>query len=341
MHVLSHLACPVCRGPLAEGEAHLRCASCGARFPAALGAYDLRPGAGDSNKAAQAHIYDERLGELSNFHHPHNLTLFTERRWLQSIPLHPGDRVLELGGHRSGALPFLEKERGIRGSGVDISPHWVAEQNRLARARGADTWWVRGDAEHLPFADSQFPAMVSFDVFEHVSDLGAAMSEASRVLQPGGHLLAHMPVNDVGLSFDGLQKLFVEEAWRERQRQVGHDRDRMATWSQVRTLIETAGLELTWHMRFNVWVQPLHDHRFMAWLGNVRRLASVPGSDPPAPTIPTGPPSHQRASKFQRLYSRYALPLARVLAAPDWIGGSLGVGGSVAFRAVKPPQASS
>ena len=200
MHPLSHLACPACRSPLGEGEGHVSCIACGERYPATLGGYDLRPGGGDANKSTQADIYDGRLGELSNFDHPHNLTLFTERRWLRSLDVVAGDRVLELGGHRSGALPFLERERGILGAGVDISPHWVAEQNRLARGRGSETLWVRGDAEHLPFADGQFAAMLSFDVFEHVSDLSLAISEAFRVLRPGGQLLAHLPVNDVSVS---------------------------------------------------------------------------------------------------------------------------------------------
>ncbi len=332
MTPLSHLACPSCTAPLADGEQHLRCAGCGATYPAALGGYDLRPGTGDDNKAVQADIYDARLGELSSFDHPHNLTLFTERRWLLGLPVEAGDRVLELGGHRSGALPFLERTRSIVGSGIDISPHWVAEQNRLARLRSAPTRWFRGDAEHLPFAADTFTGLLSFDVFEHVSDLRAAVDEAFRVLRPCGTLLAHLPVNDVSVSFDGLQRVFVEEAWRARQLQVGHDRDRMATWSEVRRVVEEAGFDLDWQMRFNVWVQPLHDHRLLAWLGRLRRRAPVDDAAPASePTSDSG-----SASGFQKAYSRFGMPVWRALSLPDRLGGALGVGGSVAFAARKP-----
>ncbi len=329
---LSHLACPTCHEPVAEGEGHLRCTGCGGRYPSALGGFDLRPGAGDENKVVQADIYDARLGELSNFDHPHNLTLFTERRWLSGLSLEVGDRVLELGGHRSGALPYLERQRRIVGSGIDISPHWVAEQNRLARRRYSPTAWYRGDAEHLPFRAETFAALLSFDVFEHVSDLSRALAEAYRVLQPQGTLLAHLPVNDVTVSFDGLQKLFVEEAWRERQMSVGHDRNQMATWAEVKSELLGVGFELDWQMRFNVWVQPLHDHRFLALLGRLRRR----GSSPSSPEGGSSGGDSAPASGFQRAYSRLALPVWRALSIPDRLGGALGVGGSVAFSARRP-----
>jgi SAM-dependent methyltransferase len=45
----------------------------------------------------------------------------------------------------------------------------------------------------LPFADASFDAVLCTQVLEHVRDLGLATSEISRVLRPGGTLLASAP----------------------------------------------------------------------------------------------------------------------------------------------------
>lgn len=49
------------------------------------------------------------------------------------------------------------------------------------------------DLLSLSFADGSFDTVISSDVFEHVSDIGAALSECYRVLRPGGRMLATFP----------------------------------------------------------------------------------------------------------------------------------------------------
>ena len=51
----------------------------------------------------------------------------------------------------------------------------------------------QADVCALEFPSSSFDAIVSCDVLEHVPDLDAALSEAARVLRPGGRLLATFP----------------------------------------------------------------------------------------------------------------------------------------------------
>jgi ubiquinone/menaquinone biosynthesis C-methylase UbiE len=323
-------ACPCCRGPLKGRNGGQFCAPCKKLFPAAHGGFDLRPDGGDANKVSQAEIYDGMLGELSDFYHPHNLTLSHQRELLDELPLTRGDGVLEIGGHRSGVLPYLEQEFGIQGRGLDISPLWVREQNRLAEGRGGATQWILGDAEELPFADKQFNAIVSFDVFEHLSDIRAAVSECARVLAPGGRLLCHMPVQDVGASLDGLQRRFIGELWRSRQESVGHFHDRMLRADQASDLFEASGFRIHSHTRFNVWIQPLHDHKWLTWLGKLRHAGRGTQERNPESSAPTasGQPG---ASGFQRLYSRVVIPVVRVLAAPDRLGQKLGIGGSASW----------
>ena len=59
---------------------------------------------------------------------------------------------------------------------------------------------VRGirheDALALSFDDASFDAVISNDVFEHVPDIDAALSESARVLRPGGSLFFSIPFHD-------------------------------------------------------------------------------------------------------------------------------------------------
>ncbi len=337
-----HLADPVDKRPLAPVHDGLAGPS-GRVYPEALGGWDLRPrdgGAGllggdDTNKSLQADIYDQRLGAMSDFDHPHNLMLVHQKGLLERLPLKRGDRVLEIGGHRSGLLPWLERTRGISGTGLDISPVWVAAQNAAARARGSDTVWVLGDAESLPFADASFAALVAFDVFEHLTHLDRALAEAWRVLAPGGRLVVHMPVQDIGGSFDGFQRARDPADYAARQASVGHFHERMPTRHQMRTRLEGVGFQVLDLQSFNVWIQPLHDHRLLPWLGRVKnsRAPHGAGGTPPAtPPSASGPPP---TSTFTKLYARTVVPLAQALAAPDRIGSLLGIGGSCSFVAEK------
>jgi ubiquinone/menaquinone biosynthesis C-methylase UbiE len=282
----------------------------GQRYPSFGGGWDLRPrtpGAtlDDANKSLHADIYDTRIGELSDFDHPHNLMLVHQRRLLEALPLSPGDRVLEIGGHRSGLLPWLERTRGITGNGLDISPVWVRAQNAAARARRSDTVWVLGDAEALPFADESFNAVIALDVLEHLTHLDRAVTEAYRVLRPKGRFIVHMPVQDIDGSFDGWQR------WRD-------------------------AADYAARQASNVWVQPLHDHRLVPLLGRLkngrRRRAS---SDAPSTGARSTPPA-SGTSGFTRAYARYVVPVAGALASIDRVGSALGIGGSCFFVAQKP-----
>lgn len=59
--------------------------------------------------------------------------------------------------------------------------------NRFLRAR------VQGCSHELPFADNSFDLLTANMVIEHVAEPGALLSEARRVLAPGGLFLFHTP----------------------------------------------------------------------------------------------------------------------------------------------------
>jgi 2-polyprenyl-6-hydroxyphenyl methylase/3-demethylubiquinone-9 3-methyltransferase len=73
--------------------------------------------------------------------------------------------------------------KGHRHVGLDLSA------SALVQAREHGVVVARGDVLRLPFADEVADVVVAGEVLEHVDDLRAAVSEACRVLRPGGTLV--------------------------------------------------------------------------------------------------------------------------------------------------------
>jgi len=98
----------------------------------------------------------------------------------------PGRRVLDL-GCRYGALTQAYA-RGNEVTGVDVDREALAEAAKL----GIGTQWADVD-EPLPFADASFDVVVAGELFEHVRDPARLVADATRVLKPGGQLVASVP----------------------------------------------------------------------------------------------------------------------------------------------------
>lgn len=73
-------------------------------------------------------------------------------------------------------------EAGSRVTGLDFSPAML----ELARARSPDAEFMEGDATALPFEDKCFDAVTMGFGMLHIPDPDRALSEARRVLRPGG-----------------------------------------------------------------------------------------------------------------------------------------------------------
>jgi SAM-dependent methyltransferase len=89
-------------------------------------------------------------------------------------------------------------------------------QLTVAAERGGGPVYVRGAAEHLPFADASFDAAIACLVFEHLPEHEPPIAEIARVLEPGGRfvfLLNHplLQAPDSGWVIDHILE---EEYWR-------------------------------------------------------------------------------------------------------------------------------
>lgn len=119
-----------------------------------------------------------------------------------------GQRLLDVaGGTGDIAFRFLNRAPGAHATVLDMTePMLVEGQKRAEAAQMTDKLdWVVGDAMALPFEPASFDVYtISFGI-RNVTRIEAALSEAFRVLKPGGRL---MVLEFSQLPNAGLQKLY-------------------------------------------------------------------------------------------------------------------------------------
>ena len=103
-----------------------------------------------------------------------------------------GQRLLDVaGGTGDIAFRFLDRAGSGHATVLDLTePMLIEGRKRAEAAKMADSLdWIAGDAMALPFADSTFDVYtISFGI-RNVTRPQEALSEAFRVLKPGGRLM--------------------------------------------------------------------------------------------------------------------------------------------------------
>ncbi len=124
-----------------------------------------------------ADMYDDRYDRArGKFYYAH-----ISERVMDGIPRK--GRILDLGCGTGLFLRVYEDEGGS-GIGIDLSREMV----RRARCRCGRSEFCTGNAEVLPFRDKSFDAVCSLMAFSYVRNPALFLSEAFRVLSPGGKL---------------------------------------------------------------------------------------------------------------------------------------------------------
>lgn len=119
--------------------------------------------------------------------------------WHELVRAHlaePQDaQVLEMACGRGQFAVELER-MGLRVFAADFSMAALRQACGLGASRA-----LASDAQHLPFPDATFEAVVSCETIEHLPDWRAGLAELARVLRPGGRLYLTFPsyLNTYGL----------------------------------------------------------------------------------------------------------------------------------------------
>jgi SAM-dependent methyltransferase len=105
-----------------------------------------------------------------------------------------GKSILDLGCFTGGrSVAWAERYDVAALSGVDVEAVFIEAARRFSCERGIEADFRLGHAESVPYEDGVFDGILSFDVFEHVQDVRAALVECRRVLKPGGSLYVVFP----------------------------------------------------------------------------------------------------------------------------------------------------
>lgn len=106
-------------------------------------------------------------------------------RSLQSLPTDVAEKVLLSGIGTGLDLPLLPALHHY--TALDFNTAMLSRAK--PRGAGLQVVWVLGDSMALPFADAQFDHVVLHLIIAVVPQPGQCLSEAARVLKPGGSII--------------------------------------------------------------------------------------------------------------------------------------------------------
>jgi ubiquinone/menaquinone biosynthesis C-methylase UbiE len=175
----------------------------GAELGAAIAAL-ADPQSQEADKARLAHVRETRAGAAAAYFKAN------AAEWERIRALHAPDKDVEAAiarhltahgiehfldaGTGTGRMLELIAPHAARAVGVDVSPEMLAiARDRLLRGNVQNAQVRLADTYRLPFpngsAGAGFDVVLFHQVLHYLDDPGAAVSEAARVMAPGGRLL--------------------------------------------------------------------------------------------------------------------------------------------------------
>ena len=120
--------------------------------------------------------------------HPRFIVMMDE--YLDAMEIENAGAVLDLGCGTGVVARAIARRSSFAGrvTGVDLSPYLVETAGKLAAKEGLATKvrFEAGDTQSLGFKNDAFDAVVAHTLMSHVTDPAAVLSEAARLVKPGG-----------------------------------------------------------------------------------------------------------------------------------------------------------
>ncbi|MEA2384963.1 MAG: hypothetical protein QOH72_4934 [Solirubrobacteraceae bacterium] len=123
-------------------------------------------------------------------------------RLVEACRITPGMQVLDVAaGTGNASIPAAQRGASVTAS--DLTPELLEAGRRRAQGAGVDLGWVEADAEHLPFEDASFDAVISSIGAMFAPHHQQVADELVRVCRPGGTigLLSWTPEGMIGSLF--------------------------------------------------------------------------------------------------------------------------------------------
>lgn len=157
-------------------------------------------------------------------------------------------RVLDLGAGYGGSMRYLAREFGCRCVALNLSEVENERDRQMNREQGLDGQIdvVDGDFTNLPYDDETFDVIWSQDAFLHSGDRQRVLTEAVRVLKPGGQLIFTDPMQTDDAPTDQLQPIY-DRIHLESLGSPGFYRDTLAKLGLEEVRFEDHGEQLPRH----------------------------------------------------------------------------------------------
>lgn len=120
----------------------------------------------------------------------HQLRQTTALAWIDSLPLAPGSRVLEI-GCGAGFMAIALAQRGLSVQAIDSTEAMLEQAQRNAQESGGveSLSLSMGDVSALAFEDASFDLVIALGVIPWLETPERAIQEMARVTKPGGHII--------------------------------------------------------------------------------------------------------------------------------------------------------